>query len=325
MAQQIVRSPLLVPHCADADLIYVPFNLQWAKCHWAEDIYDIVQNFTDNLENWLPLLHDKPHFMAISFVAIHQAEMMNISRFIEAGISFLTIEGDGSPAFVEVPYPSHYHDHAGLPHNRFMQAALWNKSRLAFQCFRTHHGDDVLNIRQQLWEACSIAQESCTHISPDTAKDGEVNEQTAEWAEGFFQQASQAWYCMQPAGDTPTRRSTFDCLLAGSIPVLFDLESLQHFPWADVIEPASLALLVNESDINILFSDILPGISHQQRDQMLHRIAEVSHVYQYSLQPSSHRILWSRVGQIEGWDDAFTFAIKSLIRNLQKRGILTKG
>ena len=42
----------------------------------------------------------------------------------------------------------------------------------------------------------------------------------------------QATFCLQPPGDTPTRRSTFDGILAGCIPVFFeDLSSKKQYQW----------------------------------------------------------------------------------------------
>ncbi|XP_027181181.1 probable xyloglucan galactosyltransferase GT19 [Coffea eugenioides] len=42
----------------------------------------------------------------------------------------------------------------------------------------------------------------------------------------------QATFCLQPPGDTPTRRSTFDGILAGCIPVFFeDLSSKMQYQW----------------------------------------------------------------------------------------------
>ncbi|KAF9616720.1 hypothetical protein IFM89_031996 [Coptis chinensis] len=41
-----------------------------------------------------------------------------------------------------------------------------------------------------------------------------------------------ASFCLQPPGDTPTRRSTFDAILAGCIPVFFEESSAKtQFGW----------------------------------------------------------------------------------------------
>ncbi|PQQ04785.1 hypothetical protein Pyn_11195 [Prunus yedoensis var. nudiflora] len=42
----------------------------------------------------------------------------------------------------------------------------------------------------------------------------------------------QASFCLQPPGDTPTRRSTFDSIVAGCIPVFFEESSARaQYRW----------------------------------------------------------------------------------------------
>lgn len=48
----------------------------------------------------------------------------------------------------------------------------------------------------------------------------------------FMRPMLQATFCLQPPGDTPTRRSTFDAILAGCIPVFFEDQSAKtQYGW----------------------------------------------------------------------------------------------
>ncbi|KAL9325536.1 hypothetical protein ACSQ67_006181 [Phaseolus vulgaris] len=48
----------------------------------------------------------------------------------------------------------------------------------------------------------------------------------------FMRPMLQASFCLQPPGDTPTRRSTFDAILAGCIPVFFEeLSAKSQYGW----------------------------------------------------------------------------------------------
>lgn len=48
----------------------------------------------------------------------------------------------------------------------------------------------------------------------------------------FMKPMLQASFCLQPPGDTPTRRSTFDSILAGCIPVFFEeLSAKSQYSW----------------------------------------------------------------------------------------------
>lgn len=139
--------------------------------------------------------------------------------------------------------------------NRFIHGARTDKSILAFEAFATgnHYGPD-LALWEALLEAC-LESSQCQHTFPDNIE-GAMNRGAID----LYYNTSLAWFCMQSAGHTPTRRSTFDCLLARSIPVLFSDESVAHFPFADAVDPSEFSLLVSQDDVAKLFSSILPNI-----------------------------------------------------------------
>ena len=313
--QQIVRSPLKVISCESADLVYVPLTTLWAPCDH-EDVQAKIAEFTADVKMHLPLLETKPHFMVLP--RVHFYSGLDLQRFKDVGLTFITIEGDLGPHFVEVPYPSYYHHHDGLASNRFIQKAVQSKDLLAFECFgTTKHVNEAVNIRKALQAACLLAGSDCVHVSPDY-----TGEQAASAALQYYVNASNAWFCMQPIGDTPTRRSTFDCLLAGSIPVFLDQSSMDHFPWSDLLNASELILVHPGVMVADIFSHWLPAVPLKERQARLKKIAQVAHVFQYSLTPHSGLIRWDNIDVLEKWDDAFTFSMKALLRNLKKRFLL---
>ena len=294
----------------DADLIYVPLTAQWASCDYHEDINAKIEDFTANLHIYLPLLSEKPHFMALS--RVFRWTHLDMEVYKAAGITFITVEGDLTHSYVTVPYPGLYHHHSGLHANRFMRNAMVNKTFLAYESFGMHgHVGDALAFREALYKVCISHPENCQHSMPDY-----TGEHASSNALQFFTNASSAWFCLQPSGDSPTRRSTFDCLLAGSIPVFFDNTSITHFPWSDMIAPQELVVL-HAGEVQQLLNVSLLAISVADRQKRLNRIADVAHLYQYSLTPRSGLIRWDNIHDICHWDDAFTFGLKALIRNLQ--------
>ena len=310
--REIGRSPLLVADCANANFVYVPLSLLWLPCTIFPEFGHKFGNFTAAIETHLPLVTQKPHFMPLSRVSFWSG--IYIEQFINLGFTLLTIEGASRPGIIEVPYPGYYHHHAGLPYNRFIRRALQSKKKLAYECFATvHHAGAALELRQALHSACLSAPGQCQHVEPDY-----TGENLNREALNLLQNSSSAWFCIQPTGHSITRRSLFDCILAGSIPLVFDNQSLQHFPWRDVVDPLQMMLLLPEADIPKMYTAILPEVSLQLRQKLLNKIADVAHVYQYSLTPQSGLISWDNVGRIDIWDDAFTFAIKSFIRLLPK-------
>lgn len=310
-AQQIQRSPLIVEDCQFADLVYIPLLTVWAGSDCQnEDQQRRVKEFVSNVATFLPRLQDKPHFMTVARV-LHFTGV-DVYPLFEHGITVLTIEGDPShSAIIEVPYPSAYHQHAGLSSNKFIQHALENKSKLVFQSFAlsNHHNED-LALRQALHQACVDASGDCDHAIPKYAGD-----ESKEYVMAFWQNASSAWFCMQPTGHSITRKSTFDCLLAGSIPVFFDIASVHHFPWSDMLDPFELVVLLNQSDVEHPHKSLV-GIDMQNRQARIRKIAHFAHLYQYSLTPHSGLISWHNIDKIDSWDDAFTFALKAVLRRI---------
>ena len=314
-SQEIARSMLLVPDCVDADLVFVPLKLIWAACN--DDVRETVSIFMAHMKIFLPLLDHKPHFLTLSRVADWNG--IDMQQLLDAGVTVLTIEGSDHPLdhVIEVPYPAHYHHHNGLRHNRFLQGARTDKTILAFEAFATsNHYGPSLTLREALVEAC-LESVQCQHSLPDY-----TGEAINRGAIDLYHNASTAWFCMQPAGHFSTRRSTFDCLLAGSIPVFFSEESVAHFPFADSVDPSEFSLLVSQDDVAELFSNILPIIPEGTRRDKLESIAKYAHLFQYSLTPHTGLIKWDNVNQIDAWDDALTFSLKTLIVRAKDHGWL---
>ena len=311
--QQLGRSPLLVQDCSKADVVYIPLADQWAECNYFPDIAAKFEHFTANLHKYLPLLGKKPHFMALSRVG--PWTRLDLGKYKAADITMLTIEGDMTDSFITVPYPALYHHHDGLHQNRFIMP---DKENLVFESFGYQgHGGHVLEVREKVYAACVAHPDYCQHSWPD-----ESGHQASLNALQFYSNASNAWFCAQPKGDSPTRRSTFDCLLAGSIPVFFNASSAQLFPWSDMVDPCSMTLLYPEDKIDFVFDAGLRSISQEMKQALFSNIAKYAHLYQYSLTPKTSLVNWDNCFDIDSWDDALTFGLKALLRKLQSKNQL---
>ncbi len=87
-SQEIARSMLLVPDCADADLVYVPLKLLWAVCN--DDVKETVSIFMAHMKIFLPLLDYKPHFVSLSRVAHWNG--IDVQQLMDSGVTILTID-----------------------------------------------------------------------------------------------------------------------------------------------------------------------------------------------------------------------------------------
>jgi hypothetical protein len=92
-------------------------------------------------------------------------------------------------------------------------------------------------------------------------------------------------FCLQPAGDSPTRKSIYDAIAAGCIPVLFDNR------YGEVAYPFSTRLNYKEFTVSLSLSDqtkmnyleiIKSRYSSKDIKRLQQRLFQVAHMFQYS-------------------------------------------
>lgn len=126
----------------------------------------------------------------------------------------------------------------------------------------------------------------------------------------------QASFCLQPPGDTPTRRSTFDGILAGCIPVFFEDQSAKsqykwHLP-EEQFEEFSVFIPKEEvvfKGLKIL--DVLTSIPRSEIRRMREKVLEMM-----------PRIMYRKHGSSLGLRskmDAFDIAVEGALQKIKSR------
>ncbi|EPS74116.1 hypothetical protein M569_00637, partial [Genlisea aurea] len=117
-------------------------------------------------------------------------------------------------------------------------------------------------------------------------------------------------FCLQPKGDGYTRRSSFDCLLAGSIPVFFWRGSFEdQYQWHLPSNAASYSVFIDREQTrndSSIIRRVLERFSREEITAMRETIAR--------LLP---RIVYSTFGDNGGEADAFDIAIEGVLRRLR--------
>ncbi|KAL6979715.1 putative xyloglucan galactosyltransferase gt19 [Sarracenia purpurea var. burkii] len=132
----------------------------------------------------------------------------------------------------------------------------------------------------------------------------------------FMKPMLQASFCLQPPGDTPTRRSTFDSIVAGCIPVFFEDQSAKaqygwHLPENQYGE---FSVFIPKEDVvfkGLRILDVLMGISRAEIRRMRERVLE-----------SMPRIIYRKHGSSVGLrskKDAFDVAVEGVLRRIKSR------
>ncbi|GAA0164851.1 glycosyltransferase [Lithospermum erythrorhizon] len=132
----------------------------------------------------------------------------------------------------------------------------------------------------------------------------------------FMRPMLQASFCLQPPGETPTRRSTFDSIIAGCIPVFFeDLTARKQYGWhlpEDQYHEFSVFIPKEEVVFKGLqIVDVLQSIPTNQVRRMRERVIEML-----------PRVIYRRHGSSLGLketQDAFDIAVEGTLQRIKSR------
>ncbi|KAI4370020.1 hypothetical protein MLD38_018407 [Melastoma candidum] len=125
-----------------------------------------------------------------------------------------------------------------------------------------------------------------------------------------------ASFCLQPPGDTPTRRSTFDGILAGCIPVFFEDQSARsQYGWHltdDEFDEFSVTIPKEEVVFKGLkITDVLRKIPREKVEKMKEKVIELIPRIMYRKHESS--------AGLAAVKDAFDIAIESTLLRIKSR------
>ncbi|CAI7818538.1 unnamed protein product [Closterium sp. NIES-54] len=145
----------------------------------------------------------------------------------------------------------------------------------------------------------------------------------------------QSRFCLQPTGDSSVRRSTFDSLLAGCIPVFFKEDSFNmQYPWHFPEDRSSISVTLDEAHVLNGTVDVaaeLAAIPEERVASMQARIRELvpQLLYRHVAVPRGGERGEGRVGgNAEGgaveigdgeWKDAFDVSFDSLVAEFKRR------
>lgn len=125
-----------------------------------------------------------------------------------------------------------------------------------------------------------------------------------------------ASFCLQPPGDTPTRRSTFDSILAGCIPVFFEeLSAKKQYGWhLPEDEYGEFSVMIPKEDVvfkGVSVMEVLKGFSRSEVRRMREKVIEMI-----------PRIVYRKHGSSLGLrtkKDAFDIAIEGTLQRIKTR------
>lgn len=256
-----------------------------------------------------PLSNDPPIF-GTSFLEL--PEFYNVTA--------LTFEARAYPWQERaIPYPTSFHP----PNLAFLESwvnRVRKSRRSALMLFAAGGGISANpNIRRSIRLEC----ENITSISVNGTGYNKLCE-FVDCSNGicehdpirFMKPMLQASFCLQPPGDTPTRRSTFDGIIAGCIPVFFEeLTAKKQYGWHMPEEKyEEFSVFIPKEDVvfkGLRILDVLMSIPRGEVRRMRENVIEMI-----------PRIMYRKHGSSLGLrskKDAFDIAVEGTLQRIKSR------
>lgn len=299
----------LTSNSSTASAIYVPFyaGLEASRTLWNSDIKlrDVVPlKFVEWLQKqpeWLAHGgHD--HFMVGGRITwdfrrkgngwgnklLNLSPMQNMTTLVIESSTWDTND-------MGIPYPTYFHP------SSYSEIETWREKVRSFQrnvlfSFAGGKRKDMPKlIRGQLIDQCRKSP-FCKLLSCDKG--------ACQSPQPVMKLFEESQFCLQPQGDSATRRSIFDSMLAGCIPVFFHPDSYSGYSWHLPKNQSEYSIFISEDLIrsgDLTVESVLRRVSSEAIQQMRDKILELIPNFVYA-DP--------RMSILEESTDAFGIAMK---------------
>jgi hypothetical protein len=245
--RRILERDCLADDPADADAVFLPYYAALDALPYVIDpaLLDesarhgvaLAEFLSRDQAHILSRRHRHDHFLVVAGSAWDYAQSpvaeprlwgsTSLLRLPElANFTFLTLESRTWPWQEHaIPHPTSFHP-SSLGHLRAWLARARRSRRATLMLFAGGASRPSRpNIRGSILSECANRTDACVVVDCSGGK-------CAHEPVRYMRPMLRSKFCLQPPGDTPTRRSTFDAILAGCVPVFFeDLAARRQYGW----------------------------------------------------------------------------------------------
>jgi len=212
-----------------------------------------------------------------------------------------------------IPYPTSFHPSSKGEIEQWTNR-VQGSTRTRLFCFagsvRPYVNDG--GFRNLLMRLCARSLGSCRLLDCRAAR-------CKHEAEPLMQAFMESVFCLQPPGDTPTRRSTFDTIIAGCIPVFFHKDSAYtqytwHLPPGGEDDGGGYSVYIPHEDVvadESLVERVLRGFSSERVREMQEKVLSLIPRVIYMRRSSS-----DVSDAAEPVEDAFDISIKRMLEKV---------
>jgi len=315
---RVLRHPCRVSDETVAKLFYVPFygGLDILRWHFKNVSNDVKDSLSLELVKWLerqgPWKRNsgKDHVFVlgkISWDFRRSSESPWGTRLLELDkmqnpIKLLIERQPWHVNDIGIPHPTNFHPHSDNDIISWQLKIMRSnrKKLVSFAAAARANAED--NTRTTLIKQCtSLGNGKCHFMNCSSVKCDE--------AESVIKLFVESEFCLEPPGDSPTRKSVFDSLISGCIPVLFDpFTAYYQYPWHLPHDHDKYSVFIDKkvvTEMNVV--ERLSNISLRERENMRRYIV-------YELLPG---LVYGDYNAEPGkFQDAFAITINNLLEKV---------
>lgn len=318
---RVINNPCRVNDQNKAKLFYVPYygGLDIMRWHFKNVSNEVKDTLGFELIKWLQMQKSwdknlgKDHVFVLGKITwdFRRNNHTNWgSRFLEVyemqnPIKLMIERHPWEINDVGIPHPTHFHPHSDEDIHSWQRKIISSNRRNLISFAGAARPLVQDNIRSILIDQCtSTTKEHCKFFD---CKLGICDEPHS--LIGLFTESE---FCLQPPGDSATRKSVFDSLSSGCIPVIFDpFTAYYQYPWHLPPDHTKYSVFIDQEDVKDMKAnvvEILMKVSLKKRDDMRRYIV-------YELMPKI--VYGDRKAKFDLFQDAFSITINNLIERVK--------
>ncbi|KAG6634084.1 hypothetical protein CIPAW_12G094100, partial [Carya illinoinensis] len=319
---RVLKHPCRVYNENEAKLFYVPFygGLDILRWHFKNASNDVKDSLSLELITWMekqrPWARNsgKDHVFVLGKISWDFRRNANSpwgTRFLELDqmqnpIKLLIERQPWHVNDVGIPHPTYFHPRSDDDIISWQLKILTSPRRSLLSFAGAARPDQPDNIRSILISQCNSAgDEVCRFLNCSSG--------ACDQPELVIELFMESEFCLQPPGDSPTRKSVFDSLLSGCIPVFFcPFTAYYQYPWHLSPDHGKYSVFIDQEEVRqrkLNVAERLMKISPREREDIRSFIV-------YELLPGL--LYRDPHSQLDKFQDAFSIAMNNLLERVNR-------
>ncbi|KAJ8426014.1 hypothetical protein Cgig2_026126 [Carnegiea gigantea] len=307
----------------DAKLFYVPFygGLDVLRWHFTNVSNEVKDSLSKELVQWLKLQKPWKRNFGMDHVFVLGKISWDFRRWEKASWGSRLLEFDElqNPMKLLIERHAWQINDVGVPHPTYFHPSsdedIISWQTKIRQVYRKHLISFAGATRNASESIRSILINQCTSAnSENTCKFFDCKMQACVKPAPVVRLFTESEFCLQPPGDSATRKSVFDSLVAGCIPVVFDPFTAHYqYPWHLPEDYRKYSVYIDQDEVKMKEVNVVERL-------MKIPLKERQEMRRYIIDELMPRLVYPHPnGKLNKFQDAFSIAVNNLIERACRR------